>query len=256
MHARTGSGRRPRLRPRGALIVLVAAALLLPLPWRTVAPASAPGTAWRLDGRLEVDGAVLDPPGATLWLAAGRPPLLVERLAERLGRGDPTRPLTGPAAGAAPADAVPAAVAVALAVAGADATDRDVTARITLRLGPLDLGRAGARLGLGDSHGLAVAVSVLRAGGSLDLGDLRVAATGRIGPDGGVEPVGGIGPKARAAARAGADLLLVPSGQEREAATALRDIARAPRVVAIAALTELLASPAVTDVPLEPEVGT
>jgi predicted S18 family serine protease len=68
--------------------------------------------------------------------------------------------------------------------------------------------------------------------------------------------VGGIGPKARAAARAGADLLLVPSGQEREAATALRDIARAPRVVAVAALTELLASPAVTDVPLEPEVGT
>jgi hypothetical protein len=34
--------------------------------------------AWRLDGRLVIDGVVVDPPGAWYWLTAGRPPIVAE----------------------------------------------------------------------------------------------------------------------------------------------------------------------------------
>ncbi len=57
-------GRRTARRrwPRRAAIVLVVL-LLLPVPWLHVVSEDPPGTAWRLSGRLQIDGQVVDPPG-------------------------------------------------------------------------------------------------------------------------------------------------------------------------------------------------
>ena len=180
---------------------------------------------------------VLDPPGDVFWLAAGRPQLVAERLREAVTGDVRAIPLRDGAPGTTPDAAVAAAVAAARTVIGPDR--RDVPARLTLRLGPVDLARLVSGLHLGDSHGLAIAVAVLRADGSLGLPDDRIAATGRVGPDGRVGPVGGIAPKARAAARAGATLLLVPVGQEAEARRAVGP--RPTTVVGVADLADLLA---------------
>ena len=51
-------------------------------------------------------------------------------------------------------------------------------------------------------------------------GGMRVAVTGAIADDGTVRPVGGVAQKTVAAADAGAEVLLVPAGEEAEA---LRD---------------------------------
>ena len=213
---------------------------IVPLPWRAAPPASGPGTAWRVDGRLEIGGEPVDPPGTVLWLAAGRPQLLGERVREVVTGRTVAVPLTRGDAGTTPGVAVPAVIAVALGVAGRPATDA-ATARLALRAGPVDLGRAAEGLHLGDSHGLALAVTVLRAAGALDLGAAVVAATGRVGPDGAVLPVGGIAPKVRAAARAGASEVLVPRGQEGEARAALSG--RPIGVRGVGHLAELLTGP-------------
>lgn len=198
-----------------ALVILP----FLPLPWRAAPPSAGPGTVWRVDGRLVVDGAPVDPPGEVLWLAAGRPQLLWERVREAATGRAPATPLTRGDPGTTPAEAVPAAVAAALAAAGLP-TAPAADARLALGLGPLDLGRLGAGLHLGDSHGLALAIAVLRGRGELDLGTATVAATGRLAPDGRVLPVGGVAPKVRAAVRAGATTVLVPLEQEDEARAA------------------------------------
>lgn len=194
------------------MLVVLLLLPLLPLPWRVAPPSAGPGTAWRVDGRLEVAGVGLDPPGEVLWLAAGRPQLLWERLREGLAGGPAAVPLTRGDEITTPSAAVPAAVAAALGAAGRP-TDTADGARIGLVVGPVDLGRLGARLHLGDSHGLAVAVTVLRDLGAVDLGTERVAATGRVMSDGGVHDVGGIRPKVRAAVRSGATTILVPRAQ-------------------------------------------
>jgi hypothetical protein len=211
--------RRPQRRAARRAVtatLLILALPLLPLPWRAAPASAGPGTAWRVDGRLEVDGVPLDPPGEVLWLAAGRPQLLGERVREAAtGRGRAT-PLTRGDPATTPRESVPAAITAAMRAAGRDVPDA-IDARLKLAIGPMDLGRLGAGLHLGDSHGLALAVAVLRNEGVLDLGDATVAATGRVAPDGRVLPVGGIGPKTRAAVRAGATTVMVPQGQEAEA---------------------------------------
>ncbi len=73
-----------------------------------------------------------------------------------------------------------------------------------------------SRLG-GPSSGLAWALSVLEALDTSTTPGPVVAATGTIRPDGTVGPVGDIEVKAAAARRLGADVLLVPVGQDDEA---------------------------------------
>jgi hypothetical protein len=222
-------------------VALVLALPLLPLPWRAAPPAAGPGTSWRLDGRLEVAALPVDPPGEVRWLAAGRPLLLGERALELLGRGPASVPLTSGDPATAPTAAVPAAVGAALAALGRPVPPGWDDARIAVRLGPLDLARPLAVLRLGDSNGLAIAVAILRAEGALDLGETRVAATGRVASDGTVLPVGGIGPKTRAAARSGADLLLVAADQAETARAAA--LGTDLRVVGVADLGGLLTAP-------------
>jgi hypothetical protein len=62
----------------GSAVVLLAFVALLPVPWMQADLADPPGSAWRLDGRLEIDGEVIDPPGTWYWLTVGRPPIVAE----------------------------------------------------------------------------------------------------------------------------------------------------------------------------------
>lgn len=100
-----------------ALVVV----LLLPIPWLHVDSGFTPGTAWRLDGRLEIDGRPLDPPGRWTWLAVGRPQLVGEAIWDAVvGTEDPPRNLRRGLITRRPALAEPAAAAVGLRAAGRD----------------------------------------------------------------------------------------------------------------------------------------
>lgn len=76
---------------------------------------------------------------------------------------------------------------------------------------PLDWVR---NLSLGNSHGMMVALLTYTHASGRDLAQGRhIAGTGGILGDGTVTRIGGLASKARAAKRAGADVLLVPAGQ-------------------------------------------
>jgi hypothetical protein len=99
----------------------VAVVLLLPVPWLHVSDDDPPGMAWRLDGRLLVEGEVMDPAGAWSWLTVGRPPHLAEVATDWLvGGGEHTRDLREAPAANRPAINEPTAAAIGLAHAGAD----------------------------------------------------------------------------------------------------------------------------------------
>ena len=115
-------GRRTARRrwPRRAAIVLVVL-LLLPVPWLHVVSEDPPGTAWRLSGRLQIDGQVVDPPGRWSWLAVGRPALVAEVLRDVVIPPDrPPVDMRTESATLRPALAEPAAAAVGLRHAGVD----------------------------------------------------------------------------------------------------------------------------------------
>ena len=84
------------VRPRGrrrviVLVVLLIVAMFLPVPWLHVLGDRPLGLAWRLDGHLEVEGEVIDPPGRWSWLTVGRPKLVFEVLRDEVtGREDPS----------------------------------------------------------------------------------------------------------------------------------------------------------------------
>jgi hypothetical protein len=269
------------------LLVLLA---LLPAPWLHHVGDDPPGFAWRLNGRLHVDGQTVDPPGRWSWLTVGRPPLLGELAWGRLQGDPPGRDLReGPAANR-PQYSDPSAAAVGLNAAGSDlpltilveasgATEPglpdpavitrlngiDLTDRASFELamerggpstwfrteehalhrgnGPdlpylrvrvTDVAPPGldARIGsdhralrwwrnlsVGSSHGVIVALTVYADASGHDLARGRhIAGTGRIAGDGTVGRIGGLAAKARAARRAGADVLVFPGSQAGELA--------------------------------------
>jgi hypothetical protein len=80
---------RPLVRWPAAVAVTLALAALMPVPWLEAALGQPPGTAWRLDGRLEIEGEVADPEGRWYWLTAGRPPLVAEVVRSWVTGDDP-----------------------------------------------------------------------------------------------------------------------------------------------------------------------
>lgn len=103
--------------PSAAAVVLVA---LLPVPWMTANTDDPPGNAWRLDGRVTINGDRVDPPGTWYWLTVGRPPTVAEVVTGWITEGDAERPrsmLAGRRA-SRPAFSEPAAAAVGLRRAG------------------------------------------------------------------------------------------------------------------------------------------
>jgi hypothetical protein len=199
-----------------ATIVLVG---LLPIPWMTVRGADPPGTAWRLDGRVVIDGTTIDPPGDWYWLTVGRPPTVAELVGSwafgglapldlRHGR-DANRLRT----------AEPVAVAAGLAAAGEIRRPDELDVAVGGRLASTPLGSWYRSLALGRSHGLMVALVTYSHASGEDLARGRtIAGTGAVSPNGTVTAVGGLPSKARAAAAAGADMLLFPADQADELA--------------------------------------
>lgn len=116
----------PRIRRRrrattwGLIVALLA---LLPVPWLHQMDDDPLGLAWRLDGRLVVEGASIDPPGRWSWLTVGRPPHLLEVASDWLvGGGAHTGDLRDAPARNRPTVNEPMAAAVGLRTAGHDVT--------------------------------------------------------------------------------------------------------------------------------------
>ena len=116
--ARWRSGPRTVRRPA----LGVAAAMLIglcPVPWLEANLTDPPGTAWRLDGRLTIEGQVTDPDGSWYWLTAGRPPLVVEMVRSWLFEDTPAgTSLRNGRVSRSPRFNEPAAAAVGLRHAG------------------------------------------------------------------------------------------------------------------------------------------
>ncbi len=109
--------RRWAIRAAIALVVV----LLLPVPWLHVISDDPIGTTWRLNGRLQVNGESIDPPGRWSWLAVGRPALVGEVVRDAVfGSDDPPTDMRGDSIVLRPALAEPAAAAVGLRHAGVD----------------------------------------------------------------------------------------------------------------------------------------
>ena len=100
-----------------SLLVLLA---LCPVPWLTADLDDPPGTAWRLDGRLAIEGRQIDPPGAWYWLTVGRPPMVAEVVAGWITGNEEPRNLAVGSRAARPVFNEPAAAAVGLRRAGVD----------------------------------------------------------------------------------------------------------------------------------------
>lgn len=121
--ARGPVARPGRRRARGLVILaaVLGAVLLVPVPWLHVISDDPPGSAWRLDGRLQVGGTTVNPPGRWSWLAVGRPQLLGEALVDRIAGTDaPPIDLRAGSVTMRPALNEPAAAAVGLRHAGID----------------------------------------------------------------------------------------------------------------------------------------
>ena len=118
------SRRSPGRRRRRWLIagaVLLVLTLAMPIPWLHVISDDPPGTAWRLDGRLEVNDTSIDPPGRWTWLAVGRPQLVGEWLWDQaVGTDNPPDNLRDGPVTRSPALSEPSAAAVGLRQAGRD----------------------------------------------------------------------------------------------------------------------------------------
>jgi len=85
---------------RWATVVVAATVTvaLLPVPWLVADGGSAPGNAWRLDGRLTIEGHTIDAEGQWYWLTVGRPPTVAEVVWATVS-GSPTSKITTMASG-------------------------------------------------------------------------------------------------------------------------------------------------------------
>lgn len=102
-------------------ILVVLVVLLLPVPWLHVVSDDPPGHAWKLNGRLYVEGEAVDPAGDWSWLAIGRPPVVAELIRDRIvGTDSPPLDMRRGPETRSPALSEPAAVAVGLRHAGID----------------------------------------------------------------------------------------------------------------------------------------
>ncbi len=114
------AGRQARRRVRAVIGVGLAVVVLVPVPWR-LQNDDRPARAWHLDGRLSVDGELLDPPGTWSWLTVGRPPVVGEVLVDLAdGTVSASRTIRNGAATSRPAVVEPIAAAVGLRAAGRD----------------------------------------------------------------------------------------------------------------------------------------
>lgn len=94
----------------------------------------------------------------------------------------------------------------------------------------------------GPSAGLAFALYIYDALTPGDLtGGRQIAATGAIEPAGSISAVGGVGMKVIAAARSGAELFLVPAGNEPEARAKAESMSGRIAVKGVASLGEAIA---------------
>ncbi len=238
----TDRPRRRRVPRRVAWVCAVLAVVaLLPVPWRLQLGDDPLALAWHLDGRLEVDGELLDPPGTWSWLTVGRPPLVGEVVVDVLDGGDMSSwDIRDGDPTSRPAMVEPMAAAVGLREAGIDVAPAEVDAVLFGNLpdlAPIDWARR--HLALGPSHGLMVGLTTWAAARDVALEGVHVAGTGGLQPDGAVTPIGGLAAKARAARDDGADVLFFPRTQ----ASDLDGFAAgAMRLVGVDHITEAIAT--------------
>ncbi len=116
--ARWRSAPRP-LRWSVPTVAALSVVALCPVPWLKADLDHPPGSAWQLDGRLEINGVRIDPPGTWYWLTVGRPPIVAEVIKAWLfdEAGAPVNMHHGPLT-QRPAYSEPAAAAVGLRRAG------------------------------------------------------------------------------------------------------------------------------------------
>jgi PDZ domain-containing protein len=118
-----------------------------------------------------------------------------------------------------------------LGVTVADAVETSAGVDVDIDSGPVG----------GPSAGLAFALGIIDLLTRGDLGGGRaVVATGTIGADGRVGPVGGIAQKAVAVRRSGATVFLVPSSLPEDELARARDLAGPVELVPVATLQEAL----------------
>lgn len=189
---------------------------LVPVPWMKASVGTPPGTAWRLDGRVEIDGEIADPPGSWYWLTAGRPPLVAELVTGWIVPGTPPpTDLRGGRTTSQPQVSEPAAALVGVRLAGVDVDHVD--AEVGGWLARTPPGQWFRKLATGRSHGMMVALVAYAHTSDQDLARGRsIAGTGGIERSGRVSPIGGLVSKATAARDTGADVLLYPAIQSYE----------------------------------------
>lgn len=204
---------RPTVRWPALTLAALSLTSLVPVPWLIAAGDSPPGTAWRLDGRLVIDGQLVDPPGRWYWLTAGRPPLAGEVVLAHLGARRAPRSLDTGNVASRPRSSEPLAASVGLTSAGRRA-ELPPDAYLGGRLARTIPGRWFRGLSLGRSHGLIVALAAYAWSSGHDVAQGRnIAGTGGVGSDGSVRPVGALAAKATAARNAGVDVLVYPAAQ-------------------------------------------
>ena len=270
-----------------ALTATLLGIALLPVPWLVARTPNPPGMAWQLDGRLQFNEHIIDPPGTWVGLTAGRPPVVAEVVRSWFDdEVEQPRNMRNGSTFNSPAMAEPAAIAIGLIEAGVaidvttlvearDPLIEGLPARISvtqvngreiasredwsLTVGGLgeenEIVTAGGRvvpftgdtfpygrvdmmqsptdlevslagwaslipegiyrnLALGRSHGLLLALAAYTDAADIDIDGHRViGATGVIHGDGTVGRIGGLDAKARAADRAGVEILLYPADQ-------------------------------------------
>ncbi len=120
------------------------------------------------------------------------------------------------------------------------------TKRVTVNLSPASLPKRGS------SFDLAIAAAILTAEGAVPEGSFDgVVVLGELGLDGQVRPVRGVLPAVAAAARAGAEAVIVSAANAAEAA-----LVPGVRVTGVRSLRELVALARGEDVPVDDVVAT